>query len=138
MFRDHKGSLPALIRNILIALVLASGLVPAANSEEVFYYLQPQTAALSVPEAPAPAAVKNASRAGYLSQSELQIDGFPAPPGLCFMRASDQAALNRVIGGVHHPTDVEAGKQPGNMVFLKMQQNPSFAADEEALLKYLR
>jgi acid phosphatase (class A) len=28
-----------------------------------------------------------------------------------FMQLADQAALNRVLGGVHHPSDVEAGKK---------------------------
>lgn len=28
-----------------------------------------------------------------------------------FMARADQAALNRVLGGVHHPSDIEAGKR---------------------------
>jgi acid phosphatase (class A) len=31
-----------------------------------------------------------------------------------FMKAADLAARNRVLGGVHHPTDIEAGKKLGD------------------------
>lgn len=30
-----------------------------------------------------------------------------------FLKVADQVALNRVIGGVHHPSDIEAGKKLG-------------------------
>lgn len=33
-----------------------------------------------------------------------------------FMRRSDEASLNRVIGGVHHPSDVVAGKILGDAI----------------------
>jgi acid phosphatase (class A) len=31
-----------------------------------------------------------------------------------FMKRADEIALNRVIGGVHHPSDIEAGKKLGD------------------------
>lgn len=250
-----------ILRNFIAALVLAAGLVPAAYSYEAFNSLQPQAAGVRAPEAPAPAAVISEQGSRYLSQTELQIDGFPAPPapgsaedkadlaavlqwqkdrteaqcsaamaqsdesylalfggvnpfpvplppeagaffkrigaetgdavrnikktyrrerpfvrsaevkpclgrvqglsypsghaavarvyalvlsamlprqGAIFNRAADQAALNRVIGGVHHPTDVEAGKKLGDLLFRKFRQNPAFAADMNALSKYIR
>ena len=33
-----------------------------------------------------------------------------------FMKRSDVVALNRVIGGVHHPSDIEAGKKLGDAI----------------------
>ncbi len=33
------------------------------------------------------------------------------------LKAADQAALNRVIGGVHHPSDIVAGKKLGDALF---------------------
>ncbi len=249
------------LRSFIAALILAAALAPAAYAAEAFYALQPQAVGVRAPEAPAPAAVAVEPGSRYLSQSELQIAGFPAPPavgsaedkadlaavlqwqkdrtqaqcaaalaqsdetylalfggvnpfpvplptevgaffkrvgtetgdavrnikktykrerpfvrsaevqpclgrvqglsypsghaavarvyalvlsgllprqGAIFNRAADQAALNRVIGGVHHPTDVEAGKKLGELLFSKFRQNPAFAADMSALSKYLR
>jgi acid phosphatase (class A) len=40
---------------------------------------------------------------------------FPAKAQALLKRA-DEAALNRVIGGVHHPSDVEAGKKLGDLL----------------------
>ena len=54
-----------------------------------------------------------------------------------FMAYADQAALNRVIGGVHFPSDIEAGKRLADSVYAKMQQNPAFAADMNAMKKLL-
>jgi acid phosphatase (class A) len=34
-----------------------------------------------------------------------------------FFKRSDEAALNRVIGGVHHPSDILAGKKLGNVIY---------------------
>lgn len=36
-----------------------------------------------------------------------------------FMARADQAALNRVLGGVHHPSDIEAGKRLGDYLAKK-------------------
>ena len=33
------------------------------------------------------------------------------------LKTADQAALNRIIGGVHHPSDVVAGKKLGDALF---------------------
>ncbi|MDD5208655.1 MAG: phosphatase PAP2 family protein [Elusimicrobiales bacterium] len=250
-----------ILRSFIAALILAAGFAPAVHAGEAFYSLQPRTVSVKAPEAPAPAAVAVEPAPRYLSQSELQISGFPAPPaigsaedkadlaavlqwqkdrtgaqcaaamaqsdesylslfggvnpfpvplppevgaffkrvgtetgdavrnikktykrerpfvrsaevqpclgrvqglsypsghaavarvyalvlsgllprqGAIFNRAADQAALNRVIGGVHHPTDVEAGKKLGELLFSKFRQNPAFAADMSGLSKYLR
>jgi len=55
-----------------------------------------------------------------------------------FMARADQAALNRVIGGVHHPSDIEAGKLLGNAIYADLQQTPSFRADFEKLKPLLK
>jgi acid phosphatase (class A) len=55
-----------------------------------------------------------------------------------FLARADEAALNRVIGGVHHPSDIEAGKTAGEIIYSRMRENPSFLADMEALRKYLK
>ena len=58
--------------------------------------------------------------------------------GAIFMRNADQAALNRVIGGVHYPSDVEAGKRLGDRLYREMLQNPAFVSDLQGLKQYLR
>ena len=45
-----------------------------------------------------------------------------------FMARGDEAALYRVIGGVHHPSDIEAGKQLGDTLFARFMENPAFLA----------
>lgn len=55
-----------------------------------------------------------------------------------FRALADQAALNRVIGGVHHPSDIEAGKLLGDRLFAEYMKNPVFRADLEGLRKYLK
>jgi len=258
---QRKTGFIVILRNSLIAFLLAAGLAPAAYAGEALAYLQPQAVTLNAPEAAAPVEVKSASSAGYLSQAELQMTAFPAPPaagssedqadmaavlqwqkdrtdaqckaalaqadesylsffgrvnpfatplpaevtaffkrvsadagdadrnikkiydrdrpfaasaevnpclgrpqgfsypsghatvsrlfglvlsdllprqGAIFMREADQAALNRVIGGAHYPSDVEAGKKLADLLYQKLKQKPAFAADESALSKYLR
>ena len=56
-----------------------------------------------------------------------------------FMSYADQAALNRVIGGVHHPSDIEAGKNLGDAIYTALKRNQRFNTDMETLrgnLKY--
>ncbi len=55
-----------------------------------------------------------------------------------FMARADQAALNRVIGGVHHPTDLEAGKALADALYAELRALPSFNADMNALRRQLR
>ncbi len=42
------------------------------------------------------------------------------------IQLSDRIALSRVIAGVHHPKDIEAGKKLGDMVFAAMKNNAEF------------
>jgi acid phosphatase (class A) len=55
-----------------------------------------------------------------------------------YMAAADKAALNRVIGGVHHPSDIEAGKRLADELFSLYMREPAFRADLERLRKYLK
>lgn len=50
-----------------------------------------------------------------------------------YMSYADQAALNRVIGGVHHPSDVETGKVLGDAIYKALKQNRNFNSDMAAL-----
>lgn len=54
-----------------------------------------------------------------------------------FMARADEAALNRVIGGVHHPTDIAAGKALAGTLYKSLLKEPAFKADLKALRAYL-
>lgn len=43
-----------------------------------------------------------------------------------FLDRANQIALDRVIGGVHYPTDIAAGKSLGDQVFAKLQESSDF------------
>ena len=58
--------------------------------------------------------------------------------GAIFMRAADQAALNRVIGGVHYPSDIQAGKDLGGIIYGELRKTPAFVTDMGALSKYFK
>ncbi len=49
----------------------------------------------------------------------------------------DEAALDRVIGGVHHPSDIEAGKTLGDGVYEALKRIPGFNAELESLRRTL-
>jgi len=53
-----------------------------------------------------------------------------------FMARGDEAALNRVISGVHHPSDIEAGKRLGDLLFGRFMDNAQFRANLEKLRFY--
>jgi acid phosphatase (class A) len=55
-----------------------------------------------------------------------------------FIARADQAALNRVIGGVHHPTDTEAGKILAGALYKNLKKQPGFVSDMESLRPLLR
>lgn len=52
-----------------------------------------------------------------------------------FQELGDQAALNRVIGGVHHPSDIIAGKKLGDILADEYLSNTRFKRDLEKLGK---
>ena len=51
-----------------------------------------------------------------------------------FMKRADQIAEDRVVGGVHHPSDLDGGKKLGDAVFQKLKQHPKFAQNLKALI----
>jgi len=46
-----------------------------------------------------------------------------------FMTRADQIALDRVLGGVHYPTDIAAGKVLAEKIFEKLEANSEFQKD---------
>jgi len=56
----------------------------------------------------------------------------PSMRKVCLARA-DEAALDRVIGGVHHPADIEAGKKLADKLYRKYKKSPVFRGDMETL-----
>ncbi|MDD2806402.1 MAG: phosphatase PAP2 family protein [Elusimicrobiales bacterium] len=50
-----------------------------------------------------------------------------------FLARADEAALDRVIGGVHHPSDIEAGKRLADRLYPLYKKSPAFAADLKTL-----
>lgn len=55
-----------------------------------------------------------------------------------FLRLGNQAAMNRMIGGVHHPSDVRAGQAIGDLVFEGMTKNPKFVETISQIQKSLK
>jgi len=96
-------------------------------------------------------------RDSRLSPCIARVDGFSYPSGHAtmarlfalilsdlvparraeFMARADEAALNRVISGVHHPTDIAAGKTLAEVLYKELLRQPSFKDDMGALRAYL-
>lgn len=56
----------------------------------------------------------------------------PAQAGTYLQRA-DQIAADRILAGVHHPSDIEAGKKLGDAVFEAMLAKPAFVHELKRL-----
>lgn len=54
-----------------------------------------------------------------------------------FLKRADAAALDRVIGGVHHPADIEAGKRLADRLYAAYKNSRPFAADMKTLRSLL-
>jgi len=50
-----------------------------------------------------------------------------------YLAKADEAALNRVIAGVHHPSDIEAGKRLADSIYAQFRKSPAFRKDLEKL-----
>ena len=50
-----------------------------------------------------------------------------------FMARADEAALYRIIGGVHHPSDIEAGKRLADAIYEMYLKSAVFRADMKIL-----
>lgn len=46
-----------------------------------------------------------------------------------YFREGDQAAQNRVIGGVHYPSDIQAGIKFGDVLYERIRSTPQFQKD---------
>ena len=46
---------------------------------------------------------------------------------------ADEIALSRVIGGVHHPSDIEAGKRLAETLYAVYRKSPAFRRELETL-----
>ena len=57
---------------------------------------------------------------------------FPPEQGNAFFARARAIANHRVDGGVHFPSDVEAGRKLAAKIFQVMQQNPAFQAELKA------
>ena len=53
-----------------------------------------------------------------------------------FQARADQIAHDRVLAGVHTPTDIEAGKRLGEKIFREMLRNPQFKDDLQKLANH--
>jgi acid phosphatase (class A) len=50
-----------------------------------------------------------------------------------FYARADAASLDRVIGGVHHPSDIAAGRRLADKLYRAYKKSPAFRADVETL-----
>lgn len=55
-----------------------------------------------------------------------------------FLARADEAALNRVLAGVHHPTDIAAGKVLADTLYKSLKKDPAFVSDMKNLRPLLR
>lgn len=67
----------------------------------------------------------------------MLADLVPANAGK-YKAYADQGGLNRVIGGVHHPSDTEAGRTLGDTIYKALKQNKAFNTDMEILRRNLK
>jgi len=73
-----------------------------------------------------------------ISRVEARILSALAPERSAqFLARADEAAWDRVLGGVHHPSDIEAGKRLGDSLYQQFLKNPAFRADMESLRRCL-
>ena len=54
-----------------------------------------------------------------------------------FIQVADGIAMDRVIGGVHYPTDIAAGKRFGDEFHTQLLKNPGYLQDIEKLKVFL-
>jgi acid phosphatase (class A) len=54
-----------------------------------------------------------------------------------YVKRADEVALDRVIGGVHHPADIEAGKELADRLYARYKTSKAFMADMKTLRKLL-
>jgi acid phosphatase (class A) len=55
-----------------------------------------------------------------------------------FLARADEVALDRVIGGVHHPSDIAAGKLLADEIHAELLKSPGYLADLEKVRPLLK
>lgn len=68
----------------------------------------------------------------------LMLEELDPAGAQAYRAAAAQAALNRVIGGVHHPSDTAAGLRLGDAVYAALKKDREFREDVELLRRALR
>lgn len=63
----------------------------------------------------------------------LMLAELVPPMKKVYLARADEAALDRVIGGVHHPADIEAGKKLADKLYRKYKKSPVFRGEMETL-----
>jgi len=77
---------------------------------------------------------------GHASYSRIFVDvlGDIAPERREeFVKRADEVAADRVVGGVHYPTDIAAGKVFGDDFHTRLLQSPAYLKDVEQMKKFL-
>lgn len=54
-----------------------------------------------------------------------------------FLAKADEIALDRVIGGVHFPTDIAAGKALGGMYYAELIRSEQYRKDLEEMKTFV-
>jgi acid phosphatase (class A) len=67
----------------------------------------------------------------------LMLSDLVPPRRAEFLARADEIALDRVIAGVHHPSDIESGKLLGDAIYARLQAVPKFRADMDRLRRLL-
>lgn len=71
-----------------------------------------------------------------ISRSTARILGLIFPQyKTSLLKRADQIAYDRVMAGVHHPSDIKAGKKLGDKVATLLMENPDFRAEVAQLKK---
>ncbi|MBC7387513.1 MAG: phosphatase PAP2 family protein [Cryobacterium sp.] len=69
------------------------------------------------------------AHAGYAAAGALILGELFPQNAVALASAAQQVGLNRVLGGVHHPSDVEAGKRVGRAAYAILSTNLRFLGD---------
>lgn len=80
--------------------------------------------------------VTNAYPSGHAAISRVMADVLSKwdPSREAQFRArAERIAEDRILAGVHHPTDIAAGKKMGDDIFAKLMANPAFQKDLQSL-----
>ncbi len=72
-----------------------------------------------------------------ITLSRVLVELFPEKKEM-LLEQGIQIGMNRVLGGVHHPSDVKAGQNLGDDIFLALKRNAKFKTDLAEAKSHLR